>query len=525
MDTTKFKTVLSVTTTQLTLAVATTVSVASGDLLVNLGADNGGSTPAYDGNGVVIYTDMDYSNTATNNTVLTDSYGRYRYFHKGIATWELARSSSGPIALYINSASTGGPFAVTNNAGTGIFIHPSPQATDFPDEFTQDFSLGISFNKVGATSGSLSTNYFHDGLIRWGLGEDYYSGANYNSPDRSYFALLSDKGECSTGAWASTDIVSISWGGAESQLVGNTPRVTAQSGVDGPKFRYNAVFAPATDDQTYSDPFQYSYYCPTLQTGSGAGVWNSFFSEALYQQGTQVDFPSGGLFVNVSGTGRPGLLIQNHSLTDNNRSAFITGTKTGGTTGFKFGVDILGANTQNWGVYDIATSSFSLYVDPTGGLGINTSAGSQFVTAVKTQNAVTGNQIENNSIGTLGYAAQIAAASGTQFAYLAAFSTGYTTDATLAGDAMVFSVGTAAMLHFGTGGAKRMSLHATSAKLGIGIDPPVAELQVNGGIALLDGMTAPSTITGYAYIYVDTADGDLKVKFGDGTVKTIVVDT
>lgn len=39
------------------------------------------------------------------------------------------------------------------------------------------------------------------------------------------------------------------------------------------------------------------------------------------------------------------------------------------------------------------------------------------------------------------------------------------------------------------------------------------------------GMTAPSTLSGRAYLYVDTADGDLKVKFGDGTVKTIVVDT
>lgn len=44
-------------------------------------------------------------------------------------------------------------------------------------------------------------------------------------------------------------------------------------------------------------------------------------------------------------------------------------------------------------------------------------------------------------------------------------------------------------------------------------------------IALTDGITAPSTLSGTAYIYVDTSDGDLKVKFGDGTVKTIVTDT
>lgn len=44
-------------------------------------------------------------------------------------------------------------------------------------------------------------------------------------------------------------------------------------------------------------------------------------------------------------------------------------------------------------------------------------------------------------------------------------------------------------------------------------------------IALTDGVTAPSTVSGVAQIYVDVADGDLKVKFGDGTVKTIVIDT
>ena len=44
-------------------------------------------------------------------------------------------------------------------------------------------------------------------------------------------------------------------------------------------------------------------------------------------------------------------------------------------------------------------------------------------------------------------------------------------------------------------------------------------------INLSDGITAPGTETGYAILYVDTADGDLKIKFGDGTVKTIVTDT
>lgn len=44
-------------------------------------------------------------------------------------------------------------------------------------------------------------------------------------------------------------------------------------------------------------------------------------------------------------------------------------------------------------------------------------------------------------------------------------------------------------------------------------------------LALVDGISAPSTLAGHAQIYVDTADGDLKVKFGDGTTKVISADT
>lgn len=42
---------------------------------------------------------------------------------------------------------------------------------------------------------------------------------------------------------------------------------------------------------------------------------------------------------------------------------------------------------------------------------------------------------------------------------------------------------------------------------------------------IADGVIAPATQAGRAIIYVDDADGDLKVKFGDGTVKTIATDT
>jgi hypothetical protein len=54
----------------------------------------------------------------------------------------------------------------------------------------------------------------------------------------------------------------------------------------------------------------------------------------------------------------------------------------------------------------------------------------------------------------------------------------------------------------------------------------VARFTAGGAFALIDGVTAPAAnITGMAQIYIDSADGDLKIRFSDGTVKTIVTDT
>lgn len=47
----------------------------------------------------------------------------------------------------------------------------------------------------------------------------------------------------------------------------------------------------------------------------------------------------------------------------------------------------------------------------------------------------------------------------------------------------------------------------------------------DGSILIPDGITAPSATVGAATLYVDVADGDLKVKFGDGVTKVISADT
>lgn len=70
-----------------------------------------------------------------------------------------------------------------------------------------------------------------------------------------------------------------------------------------------------------------------------------------------------------------------------------------------------------------------------------------------------------------------------------------------------------------------LKLVAATGNFGIDVSTPDSKWTVNGDLALVDGMTAPATKSGYAKIYIDSADGDLKVKFGDGTVKTIATDT
>ncbi|MFA5408701.1 MAG: glycosyl hydrolase family 28-related protein [Bacilli bacterium] len=53
----------------------------------------------------------------------------------------------------------------------------------------------------------------------------------------------------------------------------------------------------------------------------------------------------------------------------------------------------------------------------------------------------------------------------------------------------------------------------------------VLNFKVATALGIPDGMSAPAEVEGYALIYVDVADGDLKVKFADGTVKVLAADT
>jgi hypothetical protein len=81
--------------------------------------------------------------------------------------------------------------------------------------------------------------------------------------------------------------------------------------------------------------------------------------------------------------------------------------------------------------------------------------------------------------------------------------------------------GTVRALHIFTGSNNNQLVLNTDGTIGMS----GSLLSVGGGIALRDGMSAPATLAGFAILFVDDSDGDLKIKFGDGTVKLIVTDT
>lgn len=70
--------------------------------------------------------------------------------------------------------------------------------------------------------------------------------------------------------------------------------------------------------------------------------------------------------------------------------------------------------------------------------------------------------------------------------------------------------------------------HPLALLLSQGVQPvaaPLTTLSDNGILTLTDGVTAPAAVVGKAFIFVDAADGDLKVRFGDGITKTLATDT
>lgn len=114
----------AVTATQLTAP--GNFSVSSGDLLVNVGADTGTTSPNWDGSNTPIFSDPDGSTAVSNSRVTADSLGNYTYSYKGDgAAWELIRDTSGTVQKLIEGSS-----AVANRANAADFGAAVDGSTD-----------------------------------------------------------------------------------------------------------------------------------------------------------------------------------------------------------------------------------------------------------------------------------------------------------------------------------------------------------------------------------------------------------
>src|SRR3990172_10068236 len=93
-DEAKFRTITSITSAT-AFVVGSAVSVVVGDLVVNLGADTGSTSPNYDGSSLTIYSDADGEVAISQSRVTTNSQGEYSYWHRNRSMWELVRDAAG----------------------------------------------------------------------------------------------------------------------------------------------------------------------------------------------------------------------------------------------------------------------------------------------------------------------------------------------------------------------------------------------------------------------------------------------
>ena len=201
--------------------------------------------------------------------------------------------------------------------------------------------------------------------------------------------------------------------------------------------------------------------------------------------------------------------------------------------------------TANTGVLAVLTTTASTTTSTgalvvgngtSGGLGVGGAivAGGTITSTASTDSGLLQLNLVNSSTGTSA-SSLFRFNAGTRTATLQAYND---THATLAGQLRVgTSNGDIVVIPSGvtaaTFGSNTVSIPLSTAST----STSSGALVVSGGVGvagainagtfygLVDGVTAPATESGYARIYVDSADGDLKVKFGDGTVKTIATDS
>ena len=95
----------------------------------------------------------------------------------------------------------------------------------------------------------------------------------------------------------------------------------------------------------------------------------------------------------------------------------------------------------------------------------------------------------------------------------------------------LIGLSSANVLEIGSAATAATVIFKNTGNYGVGVTPTqkfhvgTGNVKIGGHLVILDGETAPSANTGYARIFIDTADGDLKVIFSDGFTRTIAADS
>lgn len=183
-------TVSAVTGTTITVAA---VTVSAGDVLFNLGADTGTTTPNYDASPLKIYNDPAGAGTAvTNATVTTASDGEYSYWCRASKQWELVRDSSGTVVDYTiaDGYNRGGVDAADYGAiGNG----------------TTDDSKSLQAAINAAISGSAGLLTIQAGEYLIGTGLNFTSAFGLRVEGASGYGTAT-KFKCQTGSYPAFDL-------------------------------------------------------------------------------------------------------------------------------------------------------------------------------------------------------------------------------------------------------------------------------------------------------------------------------
>lgn len=187
-------TVQSVTAT--TIVMGQSVSIAVGDVLVNLGADTGVAAPNYDASPISIHTRSDGSDTAiSNSTVTCDAYGNYEYWARRYIVWELIRDSDGDPVSCMQGVTLQGRIdqfnlldygAVPNDASAdnytaiGLWIQDAdnynssaayPNAKLYAPAGEYYIATNDAFGNFTSAGASLATPRYTEGLVFQGDGQ------------------------------------------------------------------------------------------------------------------------------------------------------------------------------------------------------------------------------------------------------------------------------------------------------------------------------------------------------------------